>query len=66
MNGRRQDELSELNIEYDFSDFAVVTMVKVPGLGSIGGDFDTEYRIGEAYAKAGKEMAQYVWKKVLK
>ncbi|MCK4569285.1 MAG: hypothetical protein KAT76_03290 [Bacteroidales bacterium] len=45
---------------------AIVTMNKVPGHGVFGANFDTGYRIGEAYAKAGKELANYVWKKVLK
>ncbi|RLD77760.1 MAG: hypothetical protein DRJ15_12900, partial [Bacteroidetes bacterium] len=40
-------------------------MDKVPGRGSFGGDFDTEYRIGEAYAKGGKELAQIICKKGL-
>jgi len=44
----------------------VVQMDKCPGRGAMGGDYDTEYRIGEAYAKCGKELAQYVYKKVLK
>ena len=64
---------ASINVEMTFiktddpeNPLAVVTMVKVPGRGGMGGDFDTEYRIGEAYAKAGKEMVQYVWKKVLK
>ncbi|MEE4256649.1 MAG: hypothetical protein V2I47_06410 [Bacteroidales bacterium] len=43
-----------------------VNMEKVPGRGAMGGDFDTEYRIGEAYAKCGKELAQYIYKKGLK
>lgn len=43
-----------------------VNMDKVPGRGAMGGDFDTEYRIGEAYAKCGKELAQYIYKKALK
>jgi len=42
-----------------------ITMTKVPGRGAFGGDFDTEYRIGEAYAKAGKELAQIICKKGL-
>lgn len=45
---------------------SIVTMEKVPGRGAMGGDYDTEYRIGEAYAKCGKELAQYIYKKVLK
>lgn len=44
----------------------LITMNKVPGRGAFGGDFDVEYRIGEAYAKAGKELATYIWKKALK
>lgn len=44
----------------------LITMDKVPGRGAFGGDFDAEYRIGEAYAKAGKELATYIWKKALK
>jgi hypothetical protein len=43
-----------------------INMDKVPGRGAMGGDFDTEYRIGEAYAKCGKELAQYIYKKGLK
>jgi len=43
-----------------------INMDKVPGRGAMGGDFDTEYRIGEAYAKCGKELAQYIYKKALK
>ena len=43
---------------------ALITMTKVPGRGSA--DFDTGYRIGEAYAKAGKELATYIWKNALK
>jgi len=64
---------ASINVEMTFiktddpeNPLAVVTMVKVPGRGGMGGDFDTEYRIGEAYAKAGKELASYIWKKVLK
>jgi hypothetical protein len=38
----------------------------VPGRGAFGGDFDTEYRIGEAYAKCGKELAEIIYKKGLK
>lgn len=44
---------------------AVVTITKSPGRGGMGYDFDTGYRIQEAYAKAGKELAQYIVKRVL-
>jgi hypothetical protein len=45
---------------------ALITMSKVPGYGFFGADFDMEYRVGEAYGKAGDELATYLWKKVLK
>ena len=64
---------ASINVEFVFVEtdnpeniLAVITMDKVPGRGAMGGDFDTEYRIGEAYAKAGKELAGYIWKSVLK
>jgi hypothetical protein len=34
---------------------------KSPGQGA--GDYDTGYRVGEAYAKAGKELAKFLIKK---
>jgi len=37
-----------------------------PGRGVTGYDFDTGYRIQEAYAKAGKELVYFIWKKFLK
>ncbi|MBL6449221.1 hypothetical protein JMN32_23125 [Fulvivirga sp. 29W222] len=45
---------------------AVVTIENSPGRGGMGYDFDTGYRIQESYAKAGKELGQYLAKKVLK
>ena len=45
---------------------AIVEIKKSPGRGGGGYDFDTEYRIGEAYAKAGKELAYFIWKRYLK
>ncbi len=67
----RKDASINVVIEFIKTDepeniLAVMTMDKVPGRGAMGGDFDTEYRIGEAYAKCGKELAEYLWKKVLK
>ena len=44
---------------------AVVTIQKSPGRGGMGYDFDTGFRIQESYAKAGKELGQYLAKKVL-
>lgn len=43
---------------------AVMTMLKVPGRGIFGSDYDTGYRIGEGYAKAGKSLVAYFAKKV--
>jgi hypothetical protein len=46
---------------------AAVMIVKgSPGRGVMGYDFDTGFRLQEAYAKAGKEIAYYIWKKYLK
>lgn len=43
----------------------VMTMDKIPGRGGMGYDFDTGFRIQEAYAKCGKELGKYLSKKVL-
>lgn len=43
---------------------AVVTIDKSPGRDAMGFDFDSGYRIQESYAKAGKELAQYINKNV--
>ena len=59
-------ELMLVNTEEPENIIVQVNMDKVPGRGAMGGDFDVEYRIGEAYAKCGKELAQYIYKKGLK
>jgi hypothetical protein len=41
---------------------AVITLKNMPGRAAGGYDFDTGQRIEEAYAKAGKELAQYMAK----
>ncbi len=41
---------------------ATMTIVKSPGLGAMGYDFDSGLRIQESYAKAGKELGQYLAK----
>lgn len=43
-----------------------MTIMNSPGRDAFGYDFDTGYRIQEAYAKAGKELAYYIWKNYLK
>lgn len=60
-----------INVEIIFSktadmstSVAHMTMDKVPGRGAFGNDYDTAYRIGEAYAKCGKSLAAYLIKKV--
>jgi hypothetical protein len=45
---------------------ATMTVLKSPGRDWGGYDFDTGYRIQEAYAKGGKEVAYYLWKMYLK
>ena len=45
---------------------AVMTMTKIPGYGAMGNDYDTGYRISEAYAKGGKSLAGYLLKKAFK
>lgn len=45
---------------------AVMTMTKVPGRGALGNDYDTGYRISEAYAKGGKSLGAYLVKKAFK
>jgi len=41
---------------------AIILIEKSPGRVAMGMDFDTGMRIQEAYAKAGKELAQFIWK----
>jgi hypothetical protein len=43
---------------------AVVTVYACPGRDVFGYDFDTGYRIEEAYAKLGKSMAGFILKKL--
>lgn len=45
---------------------AIMTMDKVPGYGAMGNDFDTGYRISEAYAKCGKSLGAFLMKKAFK
>ncbi len=44
----------------------IASMEKVPGRDAFGYDFDTAYRVQEAYALTGKILAKYLAKKVLK
>lgn len=45
---------------------AEMIVKNAPGRDWAGYDFDTGFRIQEAYAKAGKEIAYYIWKSYLK
>lgn len=45
---------------------ATMTIIKSPGLGAMGYDFDSGLRIQESYAKAGKELGQYLAKTAFK
>jgi len=53
-----------INLELIFlngdEELLVMTMMKSPGSGAMGYDFDTGYRISEAYAKAGKSLGKYL------
>jgi hypothetical protein len=44
---------------------AVITLINVPGRG-MGNDYDSGYRIQEAYAKGGKSLGAYLVKKAFK
>jgi len=46
----------------DGSELAVVDMVKAPGSGGSGYDFDASYRIGEGFAKSAKNLAKSMGK----
>ena len=42
---------------------ATVEILKSPGRDVVGVDFDSSWRIAEAYAKAGKELGQFIAKR---
>lgn len=48
------------------TELAVVTISRAPGRDAMGYDFDSGWRIQEAYAKAGKELGIFICKKALK
>ena len=57
-----------INLELIFlrgdEELLVMTMMKSPGNGAMGNDYDTGYRISEAYAKAGKSLGKYLSSKL--
>lgn len=60
---------ASINVEMIFRDIssgnemAVLTITNCPGRGAMGFDFDTGYRIEEAYAMLGKSVARYLLKR---
>lgn len=62
---------ASINVEYIFTEtvhpekvLAKLSAKNVPGRDFGGYDFDTGARIGEAYAKAGKSLGQFIVKKL--
>jgi hypothetical protein len=59
-----------INVEVSFretgsdKDLAVITVQNCPGRDVMGFDFDTGYRLAEAYAKLGKSLANFLLKKL--
>lgn len=43
----------------DNNEISRISLLKSPGYSPMGADFDTGVRIGESYAKAGKELAKF-------
>ncbi len=61
---------ASINVEMVFNEvatgneMAVVTIDKCPGRGALGFDYDTGYRIQEAYAMLGKSVARFIMKSI--
>lgn len=58
-----------INLTYTFSDkngknLATIEMLKIPGRDAMGVDFDTSWRISEAYNKAAKELGKMIKKTI--
>lgn len=47
-------------------ELAVITILEAPGRDAMGYDFDVGYRLQEGYAKTGKELGIFLYKKALK
>ncbi|MCX2744175.1 hypothetical protein OO013_09880 [Mangrovivirga sp. M17] len=62
----RKSAMIDLRIEFYANNELIAEMevLKAPGAGAMGYDFDAGLRISEAYAKAGKEVGKYLTKKV--
>ena len=58
-----------INLVFTFTDqagnaLATIDMQKVPGRDAVGADFDTSWRISEAYEKAAKELGKLINKAI--
>ena len=62
----RKPSLVNLTVSFKKGDeeLAVITILQSPGNTAVGNDFDSGLRIQESFAKAGKELGQYLVKKV--
>jgi hypothetical protein len=47
-------------------ELAVISILKAPGSGAMGYDYDPGYRLQEGYAKTGKELGKFLCQKALK
>jgi len=56
-------EIIFVPVDDDSKILAKIILINSPGRSTGYGDFDTGIRVGEAYAKAGKEMAKFLIKK---
>ncbi|MGZ4986880.1 MAG: hypothetical protein ACXWBP_02455 [Limisphaerales bacterium] len=67
---RRPAEVSTQAEFYEGKDrskpLAVITLLKAPGRDAMGFDFDVGYRFQEGYAKTGKELGYFLYKKALR
>jgi len=60
----RRPALITMEITFSKGDdeITVISVTKAPGSDVMGADFDTGWRISEAYAKAGKSLGKYLTK----
>ena len=62
----RKPSLVDMTVSFNKGETVLcsITITGSPGNGAMGYDFDAGFRIGESYAKAGKELGQLLSKKV--
>lgn len=66
MNAYIDLEIYLIEADYPTQALGKLFVKNAPGRDAMGYDFDTGFRIQEAYAKGGKEIAYYIWKNYLK